>query len=479
MTEKATTNINPSSNSISPKKPKKGSLLGSLHVQIILAMLLGALVGGFFNYCGGSDKVIIAHSSFYKLTNGLINIDTFSWMGSIFLRLLKLVVIPLVFFALVNGITHMKTSQLGKVGLISFIVFEVSMLIAAALGLFWVNLIGPGFHFDVSLLTHGNPFEGHAEAITPGNTLMGMIPENFFAALSSKDKIPQVILCALVLGIALVKSGDKARSVTHIFEEMFGVMLKIVHWLMKIAPFGVFGMLVQNIGMAGFDLFFGLASYMLTAALGLASMIFIVTPIMVYVVSGMSPIKFFSGVKEAMLTAFATSSTAATIPVSLECVHKKLGVPFPLASFIIPTAATMNMNGAALYEGVIALFLAQAYHQINPNIDLSIGNQIFILAMVLISTLGTPGIPHGGLMTATIVLKAVGLPLDALGLILAVDRVLDMCRTMTNVTGDCASAVMINALVNKDKDGMSSVLTDEGKLLEEQELQEELAEANA
>lgn len=436
-----------------------------LHWKIFIGMALGGTIGALFNLCG--TGVLSSCPTWFHAETGIINVGTFEWMGTVFLRLLQLIVIPLIFCALVNGISHMKVNQLGKVGITALLIFKGTMLVAAALGLVWVNIMKPGIGFDVGALTDGVP---HAveHAHLESNILLQIIPENFFEALSSKHALINVIFCALIFGIAISVMGDKAKMVSKFFEELFAITLTIVQWIMAIAPFGVFGMLLSSIAKTGFDLFLGVGMYMLTVALGLASMLFIVTPLLVWIFAKVRPMEFFKGVKEAMLTSFATSSTAATIPVSLRCVTDNLGISRNIANFAIPTAATMNMNGAALYEGVVTLFLAQAYvHAGILDIDMSLSGQIFILAMVLLSTLGTPGIPHGGLITTTIVLKAVGIPLDALGLILAVDRVLDMARTMTNTTGDCASAVMLNHLVGNKRfsDEDASDLSDEEKAL--------------
>lgn len=419
-----------------------------LHWKIFIGMALGAVIGFLFNKCGADGAQC---PTWFHPETGVINVSTFAWMGTVFLRLLQLIVIPLIFCALINGISHMKVNQLGRVGITAIIIFKATMLIAAIIGLIFVNILKPGIGFDVGALATGAP-DAVSHAHIESNILLQIIPENFFEALSNKHALINVIFCALIFGISISVMGDKAKLVSKFFEELFALILQIVQWIMALAPFGVFAMLLSSIATTGFELFGSVAMYMVTVAAGLAVMLFIVTPLLVWAIAKVNPVEFFVGVKDAMLTSFATSSTAATIPVSLRCVTDNLGISRNIANFAIPTAATMNMNGAALYEGVVTLFLAQAYvHAGILDIDMSIGGQIFILGMVLLSTLGTPGIPHGGLITTTIVLKAVGIPLDALGLILAVDRVLDMGRTMTNTTGDCASAVMLNHLVGNKR----------------------------
>ncbi|MDJ0625190.1 MAG: dicarboxylate/amino acid:cation symporter [Candidatus Caenarcaniphilales bacterium] len=430
-----------------------------LHWQILIAMLVGIVVGLSFSSCSEQEGV------FYNFFSGLgacglikgskIGVHNFAWMGELFLRLLKMIVIPLIFCSLINGISHMKVDQLGKVGLVTFVFFKVSMLIAAIIGLFWVNTINPGVGFDVSSISKVDV--DHLTSHTDENLLLSIIPTNIFYSLSQDNQLIQVIFFALFFGIALVTMGSKAAQVAKAFEQIFQVMLKITHWIMFLAPFGVFGLIVKTVGTTGLTPFISVGKYMLVVILGLATMLFVVTPLLVYFLGKMNPLKFFGAIQDAMLTAFGTSSSAATLPVTLECVTENLKVPQSIASFVVTVGSTMSMNGAALYEAVVTLFLAQAYASIIPGIDLSLKGQIFIVAMVLLSTLGTPGIPHGGLVTTTIVLKAVGLPIDAIGLIIGVDRVLDMCRTMMNVTGDCVASVVINRFVHGEEIEVDSI----------------------
>ena len=443
-------------------KPKSNFKL-ALHWQILIAMVLGIGFGLTFSNCANS----LDNRFCLTLNHSWISIETFAWMGEVFLKLLKMIVVPLIFCSLINGISHMKVEQLGKVGFTTFIVFKVSMLIAAVIGLFYVNLIQPGVGFDVSSISkidldhlNTNP-NNH-------NFLLGIIPSNIFAALADDHKLIQVIFFAILLGIALVTGGKQTISISKAIEQLFNVMLRITHWIMTLAPFGVFGLIVKTIGHTGIEPFISISKYMLVVILALSTMLFIVTPLAVYFIGRMSPLKFFGGIKEAMLTAFGTSSSAATVPVTLECVQKNLGISSSLSSFVVTIGSTMSMNGAALYEAVVTLFLAQAYAASIPSIDLSLKGQIFIVAMVLLSTLGTPGIPHGGLVTTTIVLKAVGLPIDAIGLIIGVDRILDMCRTMTNVTGDCAAAVMVSRFVKDDEWQMDAQAEEEVKEVEDE-----------
>lgn len=437
---------------INKGKQKKGFKL-DLHWQILIAMAIGIVVGLAFSSCGDGTSFFnpffsgIGACSLIKGAN--LSVDNFSWMGEVFLRLLKMIVIPLIFCSLINGISHMKANQLGKVGIITFLTFKISMLIAAVIGLFFVNLIKPGVGFDVSSISKVDV--AHLTEHTHENFFLQIIPSNIFGALSSDHQLIQVIFFALIFGIALVKGGKETASLSKAFEEIFKVMLKITHWIMYLAPFGVFGLIIKAVGTTGLAPFISVGKYMLTVVLALSTMLFVVTPLLAWLVGKMNPLKFFAGVQDAMLTALGTSSSAATLPVSLECVQENLKIPQSIASFVVTIGSTMSMNGAALYEAVVTLFLAQAYAPSIPGIDLSLKGQIFIVAMVLLSTLGTPGIPHGGLITTTMVLQAVGLPIDAIGLIVGVDRILDMCRTMTNVTGDCLSAVIVNRFVNGEK----------------------------
>ena len=427
------------------EKPVKKFKL-ALHWQILIAMAVGIGVGLAFSSCTAPCNISGPKPGLCSVVSySYLSVHSFSWMGEVFLRLLKMIVIPLIFCALVNGVSHMKAGQLGKVGLTTFLVFKISMLIAAVIGLFYVNLIKPGIGFDVSGLSRDSI--SHMNLHGHENFFLSIIPKNIFFSLSQENQLIQVIFFALIFGIALVHGGKETVSISTAFEQIFKIMLKITHWIMKLAPFGVLGLIISAVGTTGLAPFISIGKYMLVVTLALSTMLFVVTPLLVFFFGGMGPLKFFGGVKEAMLTAFGTSSSAATLPVSLDCVQNNLGVPPAIANFVVTIGSTMSMNGAALYEAVVTLFLAQAYAPLIPGIDLSIKGQIFIVGMVLLSTIGTPGIPHGGLITTTIVLQAVGLPIEAIGLIIGVDRILDMCRTMTNVTGDCASAVIVNNLI--------------------------------
>jgi Na+/H+-dicarboxylate symporter len=215
---------------------------------------------------------------------------------------------------------------------------------------------------------------------------------------------------------------------------------------MELAPFGVFALITKTVAIGGIDSLSQYGAFVMTVLGALFTLLFVVGSLMVHFGTDFTPLQFFTGMREAMLTAFSTSSSAATIPVSLETVEKEFGVPERVASFLIPLGATMNMNGAAIYEAVVTLFIAQAWL---PE-PLTLSQQIFVVFMVLVATFGTPGIPHGSLVTLAVVFQAVGLPLEAIGVILSIYRILDMTRTMVNVTFDCLSCLMLNKMIKFD-----------------------------
>jgi proton glutamate symport protein len=332
--------------------------------------------------------------------------------------------------------------SLGKFGFLTFIIFKGQMLFAAVLGLLFVNIIQPGKYFSPEQLVPGNN-GSETHFITDNSAsasafLVDMVPSNIFSSLSSGTLI-QVIVFSILASLALVntKNGDK---VLNIFKIFLDAILNLTHWIMELAPFGVFALLVKAIAFTGLGVLSKYAIFFATVLGALFTMLFLVGSLLVHFFTDFSPLVFFDRVKEVMMTAFSTSSSAATIPVTLENMEKEFGVPNKIASFVIPLGATMNMSGAAIYESIVTLFVAQAFL---PE-PLDLGQQVFVVFMVLLSTFGTPGIPHGSFITLAIVFKAVGLPLEAIAVILGIDRILDMTRTMVNVTFDSISCLILN-----------------------------------
>ena len=432
-----------------------------LHWRIFIGMALGALLGYFFstyNPEGANPNPSI----------GWLELAHVTWMGELFLKLLQMIVIPIIVCSLINGVGHLPVKSLGKMGIATVLVFKVQMLFAAAFGLLWVNWLQPGKYIDLHKILDSGLHADKVKFITDAkpnllDVVLSMVPSNFFSALSAGSLL-QIIVFSIFLAVALVqvKNGDKVLSLFKVFLD---AILKVTHWIMQLAPFGVFALITKTVAIGGLGAVAEYSMFMITVVAALMSMLFIVGSLMVHFLTDFSVPEFFSKMREAMLTAFSTSSSAATIPVSLETMEEKFGIPNRVASFVIPLGATMSMNGAAIYESIVTLFIAQAWLPV----PLSLGQQVFVVFMVLIATFGTPGIPHGSLVTLAIVLQAVGLPLEAIGVILSIDRVLDMCRTMVNVSFDNISCLILNRFVKLDPDtlpenGLLDSLDDEHRL---------------
>ncbi|MDD9898358.1 MAG: dicarboxylate/amino acid:cation symporter [Candidatus Melainabacteria bacterium] len=408
----------------------------ALHWRIFIGLILGALLGYVFslNNLDGSDP---------NPAIGYLKLDHITWMGDLFLRLLKMIVIPVIICSLVVGVGHLPIKSLGKIGLLTLVTFKGQMLFAALVGLFFVNLIKPGSYVDLHAILDKGAGVEDVHFITEqehsiSEILLSMIPSNIFNSLSDGALI-QVIVFAIFLAVALVsvKNGDRILAY---FKIALDAILVMTHWIMELAPFGVFALITKTVAIGGINAITKYSMFMFTAIAALICMLFIIGSIIVHFFTDYSPMEFFGKMREVMLTAFSTSSSAATIPVTLETMEKEFGVPNRVASFVIPLGATMNMNGAAIYESIVTLFVAQAWL---PE-PLPLDQQFLVVAMVLLATFGTPGIPHGSLVTIAVVFQAVGLPLEAIGVILSIDRVLDMTRTMVNVSFDSISCLILN-----------------------------------
>lgn len=413
-----------------------------LHHFILIAMALGAIVGLPLNLAAeaGWIDVSIAREA-ARLGNEL---------GRVFLRLLQMIVVPLIFSSLVTGVTGIgDPRRLGSLGWRTFAYYMATSLFAIVVGMVLVNLIRPGE--GVSLAALGEEAAEHAlPAVVEGETsvwailwrqVTGMIPTNPVAATAEGDMLPTIFF-ALMLGLFItLTGGEHGRTLTRFFEAFFAVMMKMTTFVIWLAPFGVFGFMLFAAAGAGLEAFRALGLYMLTVAAGLTIHAMLTLPALVYVLGGRSPLEYAKAVGPALLTAFSTASSNATLPLTMTCVEERAGVSNRVSSFVLPLGATVNMDGTALYEIVAVLFIAQVY-----GADLGIAQQIVVAFTALLASVGAAGIPHAGTVMMVVVLGAVGLPPHAVGLILAVDRVLDMCRTSVNVWSDCTAAAVVARL---------------------------------
>jgi len=361
-------------------------------------------------------------------------------VGDLFLRLLKMVTVPLILTSLVTGVTGLGgKGGLGRMFGRTITYYVVTSLLAITTGLVLVNVIQPGR--GVVLPGGGKALETNDQSLVEVvyQQMERLLPTNPFAAIAGGEFL-SIISFAILLGLFInAVGGDHGRRMREFFESAFAVMMTMTAWVISLAPLGVAAFMLYATATQGFSIFQTLAWYMLTVLLALIVHATIVLPLILKLFSGRNPLVFARHMSPALLTAFSTASSNATLPLTMDSVENRAGVSNATSSFVLPLGATINMDGTALYEVVAVLFIAQA----TPGFDLSVAQQITVAFTALIASIGAAGIPHAGLVMMAIVLQAVGLPLEAQGVIIAVDRVLDMCRTSVNVWSDsCGCAVV-------------------------------------
>lgn len=415
-----------------------------LYLQILIGMFTGILWG-----------LAAVHWNFIDFTNDWIR----PW-GTIFIKALKLVAVPLVFISLIKGITSMSDmAKLSSVGGRTIVLYLFTTVVAISIGLFIANTFSPGTTFPKEkrtelLAMYNDKTENlKTEAIKVKEQpilqpLVDIVPENIFLAASDNKQMLQVILFALLFGISMVLVGkEKLHALHHVINGVDAVILKIIELIMLLAPYGTFallaGLIVDFSGDA--NLFQALGWYVLCVVGGLASLVLIFYPTLVFLFRTVPLSRFFRALLPAQLTAFSTSSSAATLPVTLTQANK-IGISKDVAEFVLPVGVTINMDGTGCYQAIAAVFIAQVM-----GLDLSITNQLAIVLTALASSVGTPGIPGGSIIMLTIILSAAGIPMEGIALILGVDRLLDMCRTVVNVTGDMTVASIVGKFQEKTK----------------------------
>lgn len=389
-----------------------------LHWQILIALILAVLFG-------------------YFTPDGVKYV---AWMGDIFLRALKMVIIPLIFSSIISGVTSMgEGNNLGRMGIKTLSYYLATSTLAILTGLVIVNLVKPGVGVDLGF---SESVEGLAEkAGSMKDILYRIVPENIVDAMA-QGTILSVIFFAIIFGYFITTVDKKYKeSLTTFFDAVFEVMMKITLFIIKFTPLGIFGIVAKEVARNGDQLgniAGSLAIYSACVVAGLLIHAFIFLPLIVRFVGKAKPFTHFRNMATPLLTAFSTSSSSATLPLTMEALEHKSGVSNKVTSFTLPLGATINMDGTALYECVAAMFIAQAY-----GVDLSFGEQAIVVVTALLASIGAAGIPMAGLVMITVVLTAIGLPLEGIGLILAVDRILDMLRTSVNVWSDSCGAVTI------------------------------------
>jgi Na+/H+-dicarboxylate symporter len=401
-----------------------------LHWWILIGMFLGAAAGIALNWVYGPE--VAATTEVYRAFDGI---------SRIFLKLLKMIVLPLVFFSLVSGMLGIGSmAHLGRMGLRTFLLYVMTSLLAILTGLTLVNLIGPGVGFTVEVPT--TPVDS-----TPPDSvwavLVEMVPDNVVSAAAQFDLLG-VIIFSLFFGVfMLTVEQEKRRTLVSFVEGGSEVMMNMTRFIISLAPVGIAALIARLVSSTGPQVFWEMRWYVVTVFLGLAIHALVVLPLLLFLVRRRNPYPFYRVMSPAFLTGLSTASSSGTLGVTLERAEHGAGISNRVASFVLPLGATINMDGTALYEIVSVLFVAQIHAGIDPNFSLTVGQQVLIVFLGLAVSIGAAGIPHAGLVMMVIILQAVGLPVEYTVLIWSVDRVLDMCRTATNIVSDSTITMIV------------------------------------
>ena len=401
----------------------------NLHWQVLFAMILGCFLGYLFKTV--PQNMIV--DSLYQII---------TLCGVLFIRLLKMIMVPLILTSIIIGVSSIKSGKkVGRLGVKTFFYYLCTSLIAIIIGLSLSNMMQPGIGATIIENTSFDPSKIQTSAST-ADILIRMIPTNPFQALASGDMLG-IIFFAIFFGFVLNMIDPKKSSrLKNGIDAIFQVIMKITQLVIKLSPIGVLGLMTKVVYSSGFDIFVNLAKYMLTIALGLSIHLFIVLPIIILIFIKTNPLNHFRAIASAMLTAFSTSSSNATLPVTMKCVRDNVKASNEVTSFVLPMGATINMDGTALYECAGVLFISQVL-----GVDLSFNQQMIVVITALLASIGAAGIPSAGLVMIFIVTSAVGLNDPQVGIIigamLAIDRPLDMFRTMVNISSDSVGAAVI------------------------------------
>lgn len=415
-----------------------------LHWQILIGMILGAFFGFFANEYGFSQWV----TSYIKP------------IGTIFIRLISMIAVPLVLASLIVGTSSIKDlKKLSRIGTKTIVIYLATTVFAISIGLIVANLLEPGIGLDPAVSQQlkrdysGNVGRQIAESdINIIDQFVEMVPQNPFYSLSTqRGEMIQVVFFALFLGIVLTMiSHEKADAVIHFFDGLNDALIRIIEIVMLIAPYGVFALISSVVADFGFEILKPLGKYSFVVVLGLLIHVTVIYSLLLKLFSKISIKRFWKGMTEAQLVAFSSSSSAAALPVNMKVCEKNLGIKEEVTSFVLPLGATINMDGTALYQGIAAIFIAQVY-----GMDLTLAQQLTIIFTTTLASIGTAAVPGVGMIMLVIVLQSIHVPAEGIALIFGVDRILDMLRTTGNITGDAVTASIIatqeNLLIPEDE----------------------------
>jgi proton glutamate symport protein len=408
-----------------------------LHWQILIALVLAAIIGSLV-----SETTSLV---------GIPVVSAFDFVGTMFINALKMLIVPLIASSIVVGVAGIgSSSNLGRLGGKTILFYATTTLLAILVGLVLVNLVQPGMvdgqpardllalDADVSDVQERVGGKGAGDVV---EIFLRMVPPNIIAAAAQGEMLG-LIFFSILFGYFMTRlEHESAEPLFRFWDGLFKVMMRMTEWVMAFAPIGVFGLVANTIVRTGFGAAGPLAVFAATVLGALAFHTVVTLPILIKLLARVSPPWMYKGVTPALLTAFSTASSSATLPVTMDCLEKNVGVSNKISSFVLPLGATVNMNGTALYECVAAMFLAQAY-----GLELSFGMQFSVVLIALVTSIGVAGIPSASLVAIAIILGAIGLPVEAIGVLFVFDRILDMCRTSVNVLGDAACATIVASL---------------------------------
>lgn len=401
-----------------------------LTLRILFGMVAGIAVGVLLNFLSTSALGV----SGQNFVSGWLTDGIFQFIGRAFVNLLQVIVIPLVLVSLISGTAAMEdVAKVGRIGIKTLVLylFTTALAISFAMAAALIFKPGAGFAMDESVTFTAT------EAPPLVQVFINIVPKNVFNAMASGNMLP-IIVFAVLLGLSLTMAGAPGRRILAFVNDLNEVVMKLVWIVMQVAPYGVFALIARTFANEGFTAFLPLLKYFMLVIAVLIFHAAVTYPAMLKLLSGLSPITFLKNMREVQLFAFSTASSNATIPISLRTVEQRLGVHKSVASFSIPLGATINMDGTAIMQGVATIFIAQVY-----GIDLSIGQLLTVILTATLASIGTAGVPGVGLIMLAMVLQQVGLPVTGIGLIIGIDRLLDMIRTAVNVTGDCAVSCIV------------------------------------
>lgn len=403
----------------------------SLNLQILIGALAGILAGLGMSALG-KDAVLN--------TGGLY---VAGLLGGVFVDLLKMVLVPLVFCSIAVGVANLRQHrQMHRVWMLTLGFFVFSMAVAIVLGMGAANLFAPGKGLSLDLLQSSATQAQSMTLAEFGEKFLHGLFVNPFAALA-QGNVLAIVVFALFVGIALVAGGERYRNILQLLQEGLELTLRIVGWIMRLAPLGIMALLAKLVATQDLALLGSLGKFVGVVVGSTLLHGVVALPLILYLVTGVTPLKFWRGAREALVTAFATSSSSATLPVTLRCVEQHLHVKPEIAGFVVPLGATVNMDGTALYEAAAALFVANL-----AGIDLNLMQQMIVFLTAMLAAIGAPGIPSAGMVTMVMVLQSVGLPAEAIAILLPIDRPLDAIRTAVNVEGDMVGSLVVQRLVN-------------------------------